>query len=247
MKRLFNGREGAAASSWMLASARAAIIAIVLFLASGSAVFGLEGELAVDGTPSASQQQFQGFPGRAGGGYADHVPARAERAGPGSDVFSLSATAWGLLDSLPDFNPNVRAGTVSLFQAACFRRTWSGRSFRVPDLGHGQGDHPSSSGFFWTPLNLISRGPARKRAAANTRFRSPVGGGWIGTKLLWIVGELSVENFFSPQLQMVEQCRHGPWLRERATARLSGSASRGGARGGRRPSSSCAVFHRRPR
>ena len=59
--------------------------------------------------------------------------------------------------------------------------------------------HPSS-GFFRTPLNLVSRG-----AAGNTPQQVPAAApqweeGWIGTRLLWIVGNFSFENLFLPRL-----------------------------------------------
>ena len=59
--------------------------------------------------------------------------------------------------------------------------------------------HPSV-GFFRTPLNLIARG-----AAGNVPQQIPAAApqweeGWIGTRLLWITGDLSFEDFFSPRL-----------------------------------------------
>ncbi|HYW84976.1 MAG TPA: hypothetical protein VFB30_17065, partial [Spirochaetia bacterium] len=51
-----------------------------------------------------------------------------------------------------------------------------------------------------TPLNLISRG-----AAGNVPQQIPAAApqweeGWIGTRLLWMVGDLSIEDFFAPRL-----------------------------------------------
>jgi hypothetical protein len=59
--------------------------------------------------------------------------------------------------------------------------------------------HPSS-GFFRTPLNLISRS-----AAGNVPQQVPAAApqweeGWIGTRLLWMAGDFSVEEFIAPRL-----------------------------------------------
>ena len=59
--------------------------------------------------------------------------------------------------------------------------------------------HPSS-GFFRQPLNLVSRGAAgnvpRQIPAAAPQWEE----GWIGTRLLWMAGDFSVEDFFFPRL-----------------------------------------------
>ncbi|MFI5368590.1 MAG: hypothetical protein ACHQ1F_06220, partial [Spirochaetia bacterium] len=78
-----------------------------------------------------------------------------------SEGLTLSATAWALLDSLPDFNPlDVPAARLALssrlLQADISWQIIPG--VLIWDTGK-EIIHPSS-GFFRTPLNLISRGAA---------------------------------------------------------------------------------------
>ncbi|HUJ76442.1 MAG TPA: hypothetical protein VL359_16390, partial [bacterium] len=59
--------------------------------------------------------------------------------------------------------------------------------------------HPSS-GFFRTPLSFLSRGPAGDVAQQVPAAAPQWEEGWVGTRLLWVTGDLSVEDFFSPRL-----------------------------------------------
>ena len=106
--------------------------------------------------------------------------------------------------------------------------------------------HPSS-GFFRTPLNLMSRG-----AAGNVPQQIPAAApqweeGWIGTRLLWMAGDVSLENFFSPRLVWSSDADAVLGFAERAAARLHGPGEDPGAhrRGG--PAGAGARFHQRAR
>ena len=181
----------------------AVLAALALAAAAARPLWALEGEIDVDAVPSAALVP---------GGGAGPAPAQAEStritaqaAGSGqaslSDELTLSATAWGLLDSLPGYNPlvvpaNHLALSSRLLQADVSWQlmpgtlTWSAGKEVI---------HPSS-GFFRTPLNLLSRGPAGNVAQQVPAAAPQWEEGWIGTRLLWVAGDLSMEDFFSPRL-----------------------------------------------
>jgi len=182
---------------------KAVVISLALAAVIAFPALALEGEIDVDATPSATLVPM-GPPG------SSLVQAEATRmtsqlavSGHVSPADSLTAsgTAWGLLDTLPDYNPldvpgNRLALSSRLLQADVSWQIIPGEL--IWDTGK-QIIHPSS-GFFRTPLNLISRG-----AAGNVPQQIPAAApqweeGWIGTRFLWIVGDVSFEDFFAPRL-----------------------------------------------
>ena len=182
---------------------KAVIMAIVLAAAAGLPVFALEGEIDVDATPSATLEPM-GPPGSAlTQAESTRITSQLALSGHVSpvDALTLSATAWGLLDTLPSYNPlqvpgNRLALSSRLLAAEVSWQIVPGAL--IWDTGK-QVIHPSS-GFFRAPLNLISRG-----AAGNVPQQIPAAApqweeGWIGTRLLWIVGDFSFEDFFAPRL-----------------------------------------------
>ena len=183
--------------------ARCPWIAAALFLSTGLSAFALEGEVDVDAAPSASLAPT-GAPGspliQAEATRITSQFALSGKAAP-TEGLAISATAWALLDSLPSYDPQQVPGarlalSSRLLQADLAWQIIPGAL--IWDTGK-QIIHPSS-GFFRTPLNLISRG-----AAGNVPQQIPAAApqweeGWIGTRLLWIVGDFSFEDFFSPRL-----------------------------------------------
>jgi hypothetical protein len=118
-----------------------------------------------------------------------------------SEGLSLSGTGWLLLDSLPTDDPT---------QVPDRRLDVSGRLLQLEmkwqaipgalvfDVGK-QIIHPSS-GFFKTPLNLLSRG-----AAGNTPQQTPAASpqweeGWWGVKVIGFLGDWTLEYFVAPPL-----------------------------------------------
>ncbi len=182
---------------------RALVVAMALAAVAELPVFGLEGEIDVDAAPSATLAPTQG-PGsplvQAEDARITSQFALSGHATP-REGLTLSATAWALLDSLPDYNPlnvpgNRLALSSRLLQADLSWQIIPG--VLIWDTGK-EIIHPSS-GFFRTPLNLISRG-----AAGNVPQQIPAAApqweeGWVGTRLLWMVGDFSFEEFFSPRL-----------------------------------------------
>ena len=125
---------------------------------------------------------------------------------PLADNLTLSGTAWVLLDSLPTYDPT---------QVPPSRLDFSSRLLQLDlawqilpgslSLSLGKEIIHPSSGFFKTPLNLISRGAAgnvpQQTPAASPKWEE----GWIGAKFQWIEGDISLEDFFSPRLQWSDQ------------------------------------------
>jgi hypothetical protein len=182
-------------------------------LATGlTPVFALEGTVVAEATPSAALVSTQGpgsAPVQAEATRTLTQLAVSDKESLGPD-WAVSGTGWLLLDSLPSSDPaQVPPGKLAFSsRLLALDTTWQ----IVPgsliwDLGK-QIIHPSA-GFFKTPLNLISRG-----ATGNVPQSTPAAApqweeGWVGTKLEWIVGDLTLEDFFSPRMQWSGQADQG--------------------------------------
>ncbi len=173
----------------------------VVLLGAASAVFGWDGTVVTDVTPTAALVPSQGgAPIEASSTRTTTQAVASDTAvlGPG---WTLSGTGWMLLDSLPTSDPT---------QVPAGRLTWSSRVLQldvqaqiVPgtvflDVGK-QIIHPSA-GFFKTPLNLLSRG-----AAGNTPQQTPAASpqweeGWWGAKVAGTLDDWTVEDFLAPPL-----------------------------------------------
>jgi hypothetical protein len=182
---------------------RSLLLAVLLTAAAALPAAAREGEIDVDAAPSASLEPMQGPDSSLVQAEATRITSQLALSGQTSPTegLTLSATAWGLLDTLPDYNPlnvpgNRLALSSRLLQADASWQIIPG--ILIWDTGK-EIIHPSS-GFFRSPLNLISRGPAgnvpQQIPAAAPQWEE----GWIGTRLLWIVGNFSFEDFFAPRL-----------------------------------------------
>ena len=182
---------------------RGCVVALMLTAVAGLPVFALEGEIDADAVPSATLAPTRGPGSPLVQAEATRITSQFALSGHASPVggLTLSVTAWALLDSLPDYNPLDVPGARLALSSRLLQAdlTWQIiPGVLVWDTGK-EIIHPSS-GFFRTPLNLISRG-----AAGNVPQQIPAAAphweeGWIGTRLLWMVGDFSFENFFSPRL-----------------------------------------------
>ena len=182
---------------------KAFIISIALAALAALPSLALEGEIDVNATPSATLEPTGGAGSPLVQAESTRITSQLALSGRVSPAegLSLSATAWGLLDTLPNYNPlqvpgNRLALSSRLLQGEVSWQIIPGAL--IWDTGK-QIIHPSS-GYFRTPLNLISRG-----AAGNVPQQIPAAApqweeGWIGTRLLWIVGDFSFEDFFAPRL-----------------------------------------------
>jgi hypothetical protein len=185
---------------------KSALITAVFLVAAGSSLFALEGEIDVDAAPSAALASTQGPGSPLVQVEATRITSQFALSGHTSPLegLTLSATAWALLDSLPDNNPLDVPGARQAFSSRLLQGDVSWQiipGVLIWDTGK-QIIHPSS-GFFRTPLNLISRG-----AAGNVPQQIPAAApqweeGWIGTRLLWMIGDFSIEDFFSPRLAAI--------------------------------------------
>ncbi|HET6451739.1 MAG TPA: hypothetical protein VFI08_10525, partial [Spirochaetia bacterium] len=180
-----------------------AAVALVLGLAATVRAAALEGEVDVNAAPTAALGPISGTGSPLAQAEATRVTSQLALSGHASPAegLTLSATGWALLDSLPDNNPLNVPGTRLAFASRVLQADVSWQiipGVLIWDTGK-QVIHPSS-GFFRTPLDLLSRG-----AAGNVPQRIPAAApqweeGWIGTRILWLVGDLSVEDFFVPRL-----------------------------------------------
>jgi hypothetical protein len=166
-------------------------------------VFGLNGTVVTDVTPTAALVSIQG-PGSA---QVEELSSRTTTQGIVSDSWSLSdalalsGTGWMLLDSLPSNNPTqVPDGRLDLSSRLLqLEAKWQIiPGALVLDMGK-QIIHPSS-GFFKTPLNLLTRG-----AAGNTPQQTPAASpqweeGWWGVKIIGLLGDWTLEDFVAPPL-----------------------------------------------
>jgi hypothetical protein len=121
-----------------------------------------------------------------------------------AEGLSVSGTAWGIADSLPSGTPLATPPGKLDIQSRILelKLIWE----VVPgtliwDIGK-KVIHPSS-GFFKTPLNVISHPTlaANLSGAAVGTWEE----GWVGTDVTLLVGSLSISNFFSPRLQWSSQ------------------------------------------
>jgi hypothetical protein len=187
--------------------ALAPIAAMAQCILCGGAAFGLELAIANDAVPSAALVATQGPSPAALQSEVTRITSQAalsEALSP-AEGLSLSGTAWTLLDSLPDYNPSQVPPSRLDFSSRILQLDLSWQLLPgslILSLGK-EIIHPSS-GFFKTPLNLVSRG-----AAGNAPQQTPAASpqweeGWIGTKVVWISGEFTFEDFFSPRLQWSE-------------------------------------------
>ncbi len=169
------------------------------------AVWAWDGQLLLDMLPTAAlvqqvpmspwvQTDFTEITGQAA---LSHNQALA-------DGLSLSGTAWGMADSLPSGTPLATPpGKIDIQSRILeLKLIWE----VVPgtliwDIGK-KVIHPSS-GFFRTPLNVISHPAlsANLTGAAVGTWEE----GWVGTDVTLLVGGLSISNFFSPRLQWSSQ------------------------------------------
>ncbi|HUI72123.1 MAG TPA: hypothetical protein VL354_16510 [Spirochaetia bacterium] len=183
--------------------AKPALVAGLLLAVAGLPVFALQGEIDVDAVPSAALAPMQGPGSQLIQAEATRLTSQFAVSGQTSPIedLTLSGTTWLLLDSLPSYNPLAVPGTRLALSSRVFQADASWQIIPgtlIWDTGK-QIIHPSS-GFFRAPLNLMSRG-----AAGNVPQQIPAAApqweeGWIGTRLLWIVGDISFEEFFAPRL-----------------------------------------------
>jgi hypothetical protein len=119
-----------------------------------------------------------------------------------AEGLSVSGTAWAMADTLPSGSPLATpSGKVDLESRILeLKLIWEVvPGTLVWDFGK-KVIHPSS-GFFRTPLNVISRGALGSAANLSGGAVGAWEEGWVGTDVTLLLGSLSISNFFSPRLQ----------------------------------------------
>ena len=115
---------------------------------------------------------------------------------------SLSGTAWAMADSLPSGDPRVTPASKVDLQTRLLELKLSWEAIPgslIWDVGK-KVIHPSS-GFFRTPLNVMSRGALGNSANISGSAVGTWEEGWIGTEVTFLTGPASFSNFFSPRLR----------------------------------------------
>ena len=115
---------------------------------------------------------------------------------------SLSGTAWAMADSLPSQSPlSTPPAKIDLESRLLeLKLVWEAiPGTLIWDLGK-KVIHPSS-GFFRTPLNVISHGALGNTANLSGSAVGTWEEGWFGTGVTLLAGGLTFANFFSPRLQ----------------------------------------------
>jgi hypothetical protein len=176
-------------------------LAAVLALVSASFAAGLETEATLDALSTASLGQEGGMSMQTETTRLLAQVATSHKQSLGENL-SLSGTFWADADSLPSGSP-LQTPTDKLTLTS-----------RVLELGlewealPGQliievGKkiiHPSS-GFFKTPLNVLSRGSASGLIPSTGAAVSAWEEGWVGADLTYLTGNVTIANFFSPRME----------------------------------------------
>ncbi|HVP18060.1 MAG TPA: hypothetical protein VMU36_03630 [Spirochaetia bacterium] len=115
---------------------------------------------------------------------------------------SVSGTLWGMADSLPSQSPMSTPSTKIDLQSRILelKLVWEAiPGTLIWDAGK-KVIHPSS-GFFRTPLNVISHGALGNTANLTGSAVGTWEEGWVGTDLTLLVGSFTIASFLSPRLQ----------------------------------------------
>jgi len=114
---------------------------------------------------------------------------------------SASGTLWGMADSLPSQSPLSTPPTKIDLQSRILelKLVWEAISGTLIWDAGKKVIHPSS-GFFRTPLNVISHGPLGDTANLTGSAVGTWEEGWVGTDVTVLLGSFTIANFFSPRL-----------------------------------------------
>ncbi|HUI70545.1 MAG TPA: hypothetical protein VL354_08465 [Spirochaetia bacterium] len=114
---------------------------------------------------------------------------------------SASGTLWGMADSLPSQSPLSTPPTKIDVQSRILelKAVWEAIPGTLMWDAGKKVIHPSS-GFFRTPLNVISHGPLGNSANLTGSAVGTWEEGWVGTDVTVLLGSVTLANFFSPRL-----------------------------------------------
>ena len=191
----------------MKALAPLTLIAL-LSLGYASRATGLEAVATLDIIPTASLGKEGGMSMQT---EATRLLAQAAASHKQSiaDGLSLSGTVWVDADSLPSSSPLETPDCKIELSSRVLELglEWEALPGQLIFDAGKKIIHPSS-GFFKTPLNLLSRGAASGLASSSGAAVSAWEEGWVGADVTWLVGKLSIANFFSPRLTWSDGADH---------------------------------------
>jgi hypothetical protein len=182
--------------------------AVVAFLALPGAIWAWDAQAILDIVPTAALVQPQGptTPWIQSEATAVSSQVALSHSQPLAEGLSLSGTAWVMADTLPSGSPlSPPPGKIDIESRLLeLKLIWEVVPGTVIwDFGK-KVIHPSS-GFFRTPLNVISRGTLADAANLSGAAVGAWEEGWVGTDVTVLIGNLSISNFFSPRLQWSSQ------------------------------------------
>ena len=185
----------------LLLPAAAAASALAAVLAPGRA-WALDGQLVLDALPTAALvQQGPSAPWMQSETTELTAQAALSHTQPFAEGLSLSGTVWGMADSLPSGSPlQTPPAKLDLVSRVLeLKLAWEviPGTFIV-DVGKLL-IHPSS-GFFRTPLNVLSHGALGGTANLSGSAVGTWEEGWVGARATLLVGNVTASTFLSPRM-----------------------------------------------
>lgn len=177
------------------------VLIALLALVPASLATGLEIEATLDVLPTASLGQESGTSMQTEATRLLAQVAASHKQSLG-DNLSLSGTFWVDADSLPSGTPldtpdDKLKLTSRVLELGLEWEALPGQL--IVDVGK-KIIHPSS-GFFKTPLNVLSRGSASGLIPSTGAAVSTWEEGWVGADLTYLTGNVTIANFFSPRME----------------------------------------------
>ncbi len=177
------------------------LVFLVLLAATPPAVSGWEAQAVLDAVPTAALVA-QGPSWMQTVTTELTVQGALSHTQPLAEGLSLSGTIWGMADSLPSGSPLSTPPTKIDLQSRVLemKLVWEAiPGTLIIDAGKKL-IHPSS-GFFRTPLNVLSHGSLGNTANLSGSAVGTWEEGWVGVGATLLVGGFTVSNFFSPRVQ----------------------------------------------
>ena len=205
--RVSRSRQAAPTSPRPTASARIArmasrsALAALLALLPPSLAAALETEVTLDVLPTAALGQEGGMSMQTEATRLLAQVAASHKQSLGEGI-SLSGTFWADADSLPSLSPlDTPEDKLRLSSRALeLGLEWEALPGQlIVEVGK-KVIHPSS-GFFKTPLNLLSRGSASGLVPSTGAAVSSWEEGWVGADITYLTGNVTIANFFSPRME----------------------------------------------
>jgi len=181
------------------------IIVIAAVLAAAAAFPGplaaWEGQAVLDVLPTAALVQASPTAWMQSETTELTVQGALSHTQPIVEGLSLSGTGWVMTDTLPSQSPLSTPSQKIVFESRILelKLVWEALPGALILNAGKEVIHPSS-GFFRTPLNVISHGGLGNAANISGAAVGTWEEGWIGADITALFGSFSVSSFFSPRL-----------------------------------------------